>query len=663
MLIVDDSLTVRMDLDEAFREAGYETALCATLATAREAMKKTAFSLILLDVLLPDGDGVELLGEIKKSPATTSVPVMLLSTEAEVRDRIRGLRTGADEYVGKPYDAAYVVSRSRQLLLNEGSISPGPAPTTVLVVDDCMTFREELRSALESAKYSVITAATGEEGLRKAAILRPSIIIVDGLLPGIDGATVIRRLRSDTALRHTPCLLLTASEDCRNEVKALEAGADAYVGKETGMAVILVRLAAVLRSASGPAISRSAMGFLGPKKILAVDDSLTYLQELSMQLRQEGYDTVLTRSGEEALELLAVQSVDCILLDLLMPGLSGQETCKRIKDSPAWRDIPLIMLTALDESEAMIAGINAGADDYITKSGDFEVLKARVRAQLRRKQFEDENRRIREQLLQKELEALEARAAKELAGTRARLLADLKHKNEELESFSFSVSHDLRAPLRAMSGFSQALQEDYADKLDERGKRYLQMIRDATRQMAELIDALLELSRVTRSEMQLEAVDLSSIARSVTEELKRSDPMRKVEFFIADGLVTRGDLPLLRIVLANLLGNAWKYTSKCPQSWIEFGAKSEEKGLIYFVRDNGAGFDMAYVDKLFRAFQRLHSQEEFEGTGLGLATVQRIIRRHGGEVWADGEVGKGAAFYFTLPAAEVEEFRDFSRNP
>jgi len=646
VLIVDDSLTVRMDLDEAFREARFETALCATIAAAREALSKTAFSLIVLDVLLPDGDGIALLGEIKRSPTAASTPVMLLSTEAEVRDRIRGLNTGADEYVGKPYDTAYVVSRARQLA-SANRLSTAATQKTVLIIDDSVTFRETLKPALADAGYFVIEASSGEEGLRKASAVLPHALIVDGTLPGIDGPTVIRRVRSDGRLQKTPCMLLTGSEAANGEVNALDSGADIYVRKESDMAGILARLAALLRRASVP--GDESGGGQGPQKILAVDDSVTYLNALSAAMRDEGYDVVMSHSGSEALELLAVQPVDCILLDLIMPGLSGQETCKRIKSSPALRNVPLIMLTSLDESQAMIAGINSGADDYITKSGEFEIVKARVRAQLRRRHFEDENRRIREQLLQSEMEAAEARAARELAQTREKLLQELKHKNHELESFSYSVSHDLRAPLRAIDGFAAILLNDYAKVLDDEGKSHLKRICDAKEKMAVLIDALLELSRVGRLEMQQGQIDLSRMAESIMADFQHADRARKVKVNIEKNIMATGDAALLRVVLTNLLNNAWKYTANAAAPQIEFLTTPHESGLAYVIRDNGAGFDMRYANKLFGAFQRLHSDHEFKGTGIGLATVQRVIRRHGGNVWAESAPGRGATFYFTLP--------------
>ena len=224
----------------------------------------------------------------------------------------------------------------------------------------------------------------------------------------------------------------------------------------------------------------------------------------------------------------------------------------------------------------------------------------------------------------------------------------LEAANKELEAFSYSVSHDLRAPLRHIDGFSQILLEDYAGKLDDEGCRHLKRVREASQQMAQLIDDLLNLSRVTRAEMRRETVDLSRMAEIAAEALKKIQSDRKAEFVIEKGLTAEGDERLLRVALDNLLGNAWKYTGKRPQARIEVGRTNHGGRPAYFVRDNGAGFNMAYAHKLFGAFQRLHSVSEFPGTGIGLATVQRIIHRHGGRVWAESEVDKGATFYFTL---------------
>jgi PAS domain S-box-containing protein len=228
---------------------------------------------------------------------------------------------------------------------------------------------------------------------------------------------------------------------------------------------------------------------------------------------------------------------------------------------------------------------------------------------------------------------------------------ELVATNQELEAFAYSVSHDLRAPLRAVDGFSLALLEDYADKLDAAGRNYLERVRGGAQHMGRLIDDLLKLSRVTRTPLQPAAVDLSAIARDVAAHLREQSPGREARIDIAGGLNARGDPGLLRIVLENLLGNAWKYTSKTADARISFDAEQRDGEMVFRVRDNGTGFDMAHAGKLFGAFQRLHHRDEFEGTGIGLATVQRIIQRHGGRVWATAEPGRGACFYFTLRSA------------
>jgi light-regulated signal transduction histidine kinase (bacteriophytochrome) len=220
--------------------------------------------------------------------------------------------------------------------------------------------------------------------------------------------------------------------------------------------------------------------------------------------------------------------------------------------------------------------------------------------------------------------------------------------NHELEAFSYSVAHDLRAPLRSLDGFSEILLEDYAAKLDEDGSQHLQYIRESAQRMAQLIDDLLTLSGVTRGQFQRQPVDLSAIAGAIAARLQKAEPERRVDFVIEDGFTAEGDARLLTIALENLIGNAWKYSGKRAAARIEVGAVPSDGRRAYFVRDNGAGFDMAHAGKLFGVFQRLHSVEEFEGTGIGLATVQRIVRRHGGHVWAEASVDQGATFFFTL---------------
>jgi len=281
-----------------------------------------------------------------------------------------------------------------------------------------------------------------------------------------------------------------------------------------------------------------------------------------------------------------------------------------------------------------------GEDELGTLTDAFNQMLVRI---------EDQNRELRRYAT--ELEQRVAERTQELQERHEavrRNAAELLAANQELDAFAYSVSHDLRAPLRSIDGFSHVLLEDYAAQLDQAGRDSLQRVRAASQRMATLIDDLLKLARVTRAEMRTEVVDLSGMARDIVAELQRATPERHVEFAIAPGLEARGDPRLLRVALDNLLRNGWKYTAKQPRPQIEFASTNVNGERAFVVRDNGAGFDMKYADKLFGVFQRLHSAAEFEGTGVGLATVRRIITRHGGRIWAEGAVDRGATFYFTL---------------
>ena len=381
VLIIDDSLTVRMDLKQAIESAGHTPALCDSLRAARRELAEHRFDLVILDLLLPDGDGLDLLREIKGNPQTAATPVMLLSTETEVGDRIRGMSTGAVDYIGKPYDREYVIARIGQFL---GTAEP--------------------------------------------------------------------------------------------------------------------------LSAAGPDES-----VIGPRRVLAVDDSPTYLHLLAEQLREDGIEVALARSGEQALQLLAAQPVDAILLDVIMPGLSGEETCRKIKSSPASRTIPVLMLTGLDDREAMIASFNAGADDFISKSSDFAVLRARLRAQLRRKQFEDENRRIREQLHHKEVEAAEARAYREVAVQLRKAKQEAEVASRAKDHFLAVLSHELRTPLTPVLTALSMLQG--RGGFDEETRESLEMIRRNVELEARLIDDLLDVTRIAGARSSWTASP-SSFARS-----------------------------------------------------------------------------------------------------------------------------------------------------
>jgi two-component system NtrC family sensor kinase len=524
----------------------------------------------------------------------------------------------------------------------------------ILIVEDSETQALQLRYLLEGEGWEVVRAASAESALEELNRRLPALIVADYHLPGMQGDELCRKVRMNVHTRGIPILMLTAEDASGGEPAGLDSGADDYLAKSVGPDVLLLRVRALLRNsdARSPAVSPQE-AYFHRARLLAIDDSPTYLELLDEAFSSEGYEVTKAVSAKEGLERIARDPFDCVMVDLVMPEMDGIEVCRRIHDMGRASDHPMIviMLTSSETKEDMTRGLEAGADDFVGKSSDMAVLKARIRALLRRKFFQDENRRIREQLLRSELEATETRAARELSETRAVLVDELERKNKELEAFSYSVSHDLRAPLRTIDGFSKALLEDYGGQLDADGQRYLSRVRAAAQRMGELIDDLLQLSKVGRAELRRGRVDLSVLARTVATELQRVNPDRRVQVLIPDGVVADADYRLLQVVFENLLGNAWKFTNAVAEALIEFGVSQQGGVPTYFVRDNGAGFDMAYAGKLFTPFQRMHSEARFPGTGIGLATVRRIVDRHGGRVWAESAVERGATFLWTLPTS------------
>ena len=377
--------------------------------------------------------------------------------------------------------------------------------------------------------------------------------------------------------------------------------------------------------------------------ILLVDDQPANLVALEAMLQGLGQNLIKAESGREALKWLLTHEFAVILLDVKMPEMDGFETAELIRQRDKSRHTPILFLTAGDNSQTQaVRGYAVGAVDYLVKPVVPEFVRSKVAVFV---ELAKKNELLRRQA---KLLAESEQAALELAETRAELVRDLEHKNRELESFSYAVSHDLRAPLRRIDSFSRAVLESHGDRLDEAGQRFLSRVREASQHMSQLIDDVLYLSRVTRAEVREQEVDLSGIVAMILTRLQESEPERKAEVKLRPGVIVTGDGQLLKIAMENLLANAWKFTAKEPESRIEFGMTQVGGEPTYFVRDNGAGFDMTYADRLFGPFQRLHPQAEFPGNGIGLATVQRIIHRHGGRVWAEGLVGQGATFYFTM---------------
>ncbi len=669
ILIVDDSLTVRMDLGEALQSAGFDTVLCADIRSAREALADERAALVVLDILLSDGSGLDFLKALRRSPTTAQVPVLLLSTKEEVKNHVQTMDAGAVVFIGKPYDLAEVVTQAQALTQVNG---------------------------------------VGEAGF--------------------------------------------------------------YAG-------------------TGP-------GVLGAKRLLAVDDSITYLQELASQLRGEDYVVILATSGEQALECLTTEQVDGILLDLIMPGLSGQEACKRIKQRAKWRDIPLIMLTARDDRDAMIECINAGADDYIAKSADFEVLKVRLRAHLRRKHFEDENHRIREKLVRSETEAtariqIEAEKLKldqrlrdqqfytrsliesnidalmttdpagiitdvnkqmealtgctrdELIGApfksyftdparaeagiklvlsakkvtdyeltacardgkktvvsynattfydrertlqgvfgvardvteRKRFEQALQETNVEMESaksaaekanlaksdFLSGMSHELRSPLNAILGFAQLMAAASPPPSDVQEESITQILQ-AGWHLLKLINEILDLSVVESGKvsLSLEPVALSEVLSECHAMMEAQAQQRGILMtfprFEQPSFVWADQTRLKQIVI-NLLSNAIKYNQSSGQVTVVYTVMSSDRIRISF-KDTGAGLTPEKMAQLFQPFNRLGQEAgSVAGTGIGLVVTKQLVELMDGVLGVDSTVGDGSVFWVELRSTPAPEFK------
>jgi two-component system sensor histidine kinase/response regulator len=405
-------------------------------------------------------------------------------------------------------------------------------------------------------------------------------------------------------------------------------------------------------------------------EILIVEDSPIQAEQLRYILERHRYRVSTSANGKEALAAIAERKPAFIISDIVMPEMDGYELCRKIKTDEGYRDIPVILLTTLSDPHDVVRGLECGADNFVSKPYDEEYLVSLIEhMNAERIQPERENtteelelhfggqdyvlHADRRQILNLLLSTYETAIRKNRELSQARdelheLNEQLKAANRELEAFGYTVSHDLRSPLNVISLCCQEMLGFHKESLDAPVLEDIQMIFAETDRMNQLINTLLNFSQLTRIEMTKEDVDLSGMAMEIARQLSMKQPERRVTFCIAAGITANGDERLLQVVLENLLGNAWKYTGKNEEALVEFGMEETDGEKEYFVKDNGAGFDMGFAGNLFRPFQRLHQPEEFKGTGIGLATVQRIIQRHGGKVRAEGEVDKGATFYFTL---------------
>jgi PAS domain S-box-containing protein len=498
-----------------------------------------------------------------------------------------------------------------------------PRRACILVVDDDANTRRTLELLL-SGEWQVETVADGRAALDAVARRVPDLILSDLVIPGLDGFALLHELRADPRTRLVPVIAISGLDEEEARISALESGASDFLIKPFSERELRARVGTQLEMAR---LRRETLERESEERFRLLVEAI---KDYAICLLDAEGRIVSWNGGAEVMHGYRAEEILGRPFSLFHApesggdphGLLARAVVEGRSEDEGWR-------VRKDGSRFWANTVFTPIHDAAQQLWGFAKI---TRDLTERKHAEEEIARLNADLERR---------------VRART-GELEAANAELEAFSYSVSHDLRAPLRAIDGFSQVLMEDCQEQLAPAAMDYLRRIVAATRRMSDLIDGLLDLSRVSRAEMRWQEVDLTAMARQVADGLQRAEPQRRVHWEIADALAARGDPRLLRVVLENLIGNAWKFTGGKETARIQVGLRPNGAGRIFFVADDGAGFDMTYAGKLFGAFQRLHSDREFEGAGIGLATVRRVINRHGGRIWAEAEEGRGAMFLFTL---------------